>query len=77
MSQVKLSKTQLAILDAIIADAQEKGITTLGGNSDCWFDCIVNVAKVVVPVVVETVAGAGAKNPQVSVAKLIEYRKAH
>ena len=77
MSQVKLSKSQLAILDAMIADAQEKGITTLGGNSDCWFDCAIQVTQQVTPIAVATVAGAEAKVQHISVAKLIEYRKAH
>jgi len=73
MSQVKLSKSQLAILDAIIADAEEKGHTSIGANSDCWIDCIVQTVTATTPVVVATI-GALTTEP-ISVSKLIEYRK--
>jgi hypothetical protein len=73
MSQVKLSKAQLAILDAIIADAEEKGKTSLGETSDCFIDCVVSIVTATTPVVAATV-GAVPTGP-VSLAKLIEYRK--
>jgi hypothetical protein len=76
MSQVKLSKTQLAALDVVIADAQERGVTSLG-TSDCFIDCIVQTVTATTPIIVATVGGAAHQSEPISVAKLIEYRKNH
>jgi hypothetical protein len=81
MSQVKLSKSQLAVLDAIIAIAEENGQTTGPLTKDfCFLDCIVQtaltVAQTATPTLVTLAGGAAAaSSPKISVDKLIEYRK--
>jgi len=76
MSQVKLSKSQLAVLDALIADAQEKGKDTLGGASSlCFIDCVLDITVTVAKTVAVTVEGGALQNDSISIEKLIEYRK--
>jgi hypothetical protein len=78
MSQANLSKSQLAILDALIADAQEKGKDTLGGASSlCFIDCVLDITVTVAKTVAVTIGGNSLGTDAISIEKLIEYRKSY
>jgi len=80
MSQVQLSKAQLAVLDAVIAIAEENGQTSGPLTKDfCFIDCIVNTVLTAVqattPTLIAAAGAAATSSAKIPVEKLIAYRK--